>query len=64
MIDEIDNGFAGAYPCCRITLDPTPGVGWRLADRLDQTVSHMLVKTQQRPASGVFGIAGPEGACG
>jgi hypothetical protein len=57
------NGFTGEYRSCQIALDRTPGTGWRLVNRLDQTVSHILVRTRQIPLIGTFGIANLEGAC-
>jgi hypothetical protein len=57
------NGFTSEYRSCQITLDRTPNVGWRLVNRLDQTVSHIMVKTREIPLIGTFGIATLEGAC-
>jgi hypothetical protein len=57
------NGFTSEYRSCQIALDRTPGTGWRLVNRLDQTVSHILVRTRQIPLIGTFGIANLEGAC-
>jgi hypothetical protein len=34
-----------------------------LVNRLDQTISHIVVKTRQIPLLGTFGIANLEGAC-
>jgi hypothetical protein len=57
------NGFTGEYHSCQIALDHAPGVGWRMVDRFDQTVSHILVRTRLFPVIGAFGIANLEGAC-
>jgi hypothetical protein len=57
------NGFTGEYHGCRITLEHTPKTGWRLSDRFDQTISHIVVRTRQIPLIGMFGIATLEGAC-
>jgi hypothetical protein len=57
------NGFTSEYHSCEITLDRTPVTGWRLVNRLDQTISHIVVKTRQIPLLGTFGIANLEGAC-
>jgi len=57
------NGFTGEYRNCRIMLDRASGGGWRLVDRFDQTVTHILVKTRLLPLLGAFGIADLEGAC-
>lgn len=57
------NGFTSEYRSCQITLDRTPKTGWRLVNRFDQTISHIMVKTRQIPLIGTFGIANLEGAC-
>jgi hypothetical protein len=57
------NGFTGEYRSCPITLGRTPGNGWHLFDRFDQTISHIVVRTRKIPVIGVFGIATLEGAC-
>jgi hypothetical protein len=57
------NGFTGEYHSCRITLDHSPDIGWRLVDRLDRTISHIVVRTRGLPMIGTFGIATLEGAC-
>jgi hypothetical protein len=57
------NGFTSEYRSCRISLDRTPGVGWRLINRFDQTVSRIVVTTRQIPVIGTYGIANLEGAC-
>ncbi len=57
------NGITGDYHNCRITLEHTAGTGWRLVNRLDQTVAHIVIVTRQVPMVGVFGIANLEGAC-
>jgi hypothetical protein len=57
------NGFTSEYHSCEITLDRTPNTGWRLVNRLDQTISHIMVKTREIPLIGTFGIANLEGAC-
>ncbi len=57
------NGFTSEYRSCRITLDRTPDAGWRLVNRLNQVVSHIVVRTREIPVIGTFGIANLEGAC-
>jgi hypothetical protein len=57
------NGFTSEYRSCAITLDRTPNTGWRLVNRLDQPISHIMVKTREIPLLGTFGIANLEGAC-
>ena len=57
------NGITGDYHNCRITLEHTAATGWRLVNRLDQTVAHIVIVTRQIPMVGVFGIANLEGAC-
>jgi hypothetical protein len=57
------NGFTSEYHSCRIALDRSPAAGWRLVDRLDQPISHIVVRTRQMPLIGMFGIANLEGAC-
>ena len=57
------NGFTGEYRSCQIALDRLPDAGWRLVNRFDQTISHIVVKTRQMPLIGDFGIASLDGAC-
>jgi hypothetical protein len=57
------NGFTNEYHSCRITLEKTPNRNWRLVDRLDQTITHIAVRTRQMPLIGAFGIANLDGAC-
>jgi hypothetical protein len=57
------NGFTSEYRSCQIALDRTPNAGWRLVNRFDQTISHIMVRTRQIPLIGTFGIANLEGAC-
>ena len=57
------NGFTGEYRSCSITLDRTPDAGWRLVNRLDQTVSRIVVRTRDLFVIGPFGIANLDGAC-
>jgi hypothetical protein len=57
------NGFTGEYRSCSITLDRTPDAGWRLVNRFDQTVSHIVVRTRDMFVIGPFGIANLDGAC-
>jgi hypothetical protein len=57
------NGFTGEYRSCSVTLDRTPDAGWRLLNRLDQTVSHIVVRTRDMFVIGPFGIANLDGAC-
>jgi hypothetical protein len=57
------NGFTSEYRSCELTLDRTPNIGWRLVNRLDQTISHIMVRTREIPLIGTFGIATLDGAC-
>jgi hypothetical protein len=57
------NGFTGDYHTCRLTIDHAPDTGWRLVNRLDQPISHIVIETRQLPMFGVYGIANLEGAC-
>jgi len=57
------NGFTGEYRSCQIALDRAPDVGWRLINRFDQTISHIVVRTRQMPLIGDFGIESLDGAC-
>ena len=57
------NGFTGEYRSCQIALERVPDAGWRLVNRFDQTISHIVVKTRQIPLIGDFGIASLDGAC-
>jgi hypothetical protein len=63
VISYLYNGFTGEYRSCPMTLDRVPDVSWRLVNRFDQTVSHIVVKTRRIPVVGMFGIADLEGAC-
>jgi len=57
------NGFTSEYRSCQMTLARTPDASWRLADRLNRTVSHIVVRTRDMPLIGAFGIANLDGAC-
>jgi hypothetical protein len=57
------NGITGDYHSCRITLEHTADTGWRLVNRRDKTVAHIVIVTRQIPLVGVFGIASLDGAC-
>jgi hypothetical protein len=57
------NGFTSEYRSCQMTLTRAPDGSWRLADRFDRTVSHIVVRTREIPLIGAFGIANLEGAC-
>jgi hypothetical protein len=57
------NGFTSEYRSCRIALVRAQDAGWRLVNRRDQTVSHIVVRTREIPVIGMFGIANLEGAC-
>jgi hypothetical protein len=57
------NGFTSEFRSCQITLDRTQANGCRLADRFDQTISYIVVRTRQIPILGTFGIASLDGAC-
>jgi hypothetical protein len=63
VVSYLYNGITGDYHSCRITLEHTATTGWRLVNRLDQTVAHIVIVTRQVPLIGVFGIANLEGAC-
>ena len=57
------NGFTNEYRSCQITLDRAPNAGWRLVNRFNQIISHIVVRTREIPLIGTFGIADLEGAC-
>lgn len=57
------NGITGVYHSCLITLDQAPDTGWHLVNRLNKTVSHIVIRTRQIPLIGDFGIAELDGAC-
>ena len=57
------NGFTSEYRSCQMTLVRAPDASWRLTDRFDQTVSHIVVRTRDMPLIGAFGIANLDGAC-
>jgi hypothetical protein len=57
------NGITNEYRSCPITIDRGPDAGWRLVNRFNQTVSHIVVRTRRIPLVGPFGIAELEGAC-
>jgi len=57
------NGFTSEYRSCQMTLVRAADASWRLADRLDRTVSHIVVRTRDMPLIGAFGIANLDGAC-
>jgi hypothetical protein len=63
VISYLYNGFTGDFRSCEIRLDRNPNAGWRLVDRFDRTVSHIVIKTREIPLIGMFGISGLEGAC-
>lgn len=63
VISYLYNGFTGDYRSCRISLGRVPDDGWRLLDRLDQSITHIVVRTRQLPLIGAFGIANLDGAC-
>jgi hypothetical protein len=63
VVSYLFNGFTSDYHSCQLTLAQTPETGWRLVNRLDQTVSHIVIQTRQIPMFGVYGIAILEGAC-
>jgi hypothetical protein len=62
QLATIDNARDGNYQCCPVTLDQAD-VGWRLINRFEQTVWHIVVRTRRIPVIGMFGIANLEGAC-
>ena len=57
------NGFTSEYRSCPITLDRTPDGDWRLVNRFDQTVSHIVIRTRDMFVIGPYGIASLDGAC-
>lgn len=57
------NGFTGEFHSCPVTIDSTSESGWRLINRFNQTVSHIVVRIRQVPVIGIIGIADLEGAC-
>jgi hypothetical protein len=63
VITFLYNGITAEYHSCQITLNGSPNTGWRLVNRLDQTISHIMVKTREIPLFGTFGISNLEGAC-
>jgi hypothetical protein len=62
-ISYLYNGLTGEFHSCQIALDRTSSAGWRLVNRLDQTISLIGVRVRQVPVIGVVGIANLEGAC-
>jgi hypothetical protein len=63
MMSYLFNGVTGEFHSCPVTIDSTPETGWRLINRYDQTISHIVVKIRQAPMIGVIGIDDLEGAC-
>jgi hypothetical protein len=63
VISYLYNGFTGEYHSCQIALGWASDTGWRLVNRFDQTISHIVVRTRRIPMAGPFGIANLEGAC-
>jgi hypothetical protein len=57
------NGFTGEFHSCPVVIDSSPETGWRLINRFNQTVSHIVVSIRQVPMIGTIGIADLEGAC-
>jgi len=57
------DGFTGTFHSCPVTLDSTAATGWRLINRFDQTISHIVATMHRVPLIGVIGIADLEGAC-
>jgi hypothetical protein len=62
-ISYLYNGLTGEFHTCQIALDRTSNAGWRLVNRLDQTISLIGVRVREVPVIGVVGIANLEGAC-
>jgi hypothetical protein len=62
-ISYLYNGLTNEYRSCQLELDRTPASGWRLVNRLDQTISLIMVRLRQLPMIGTVGIANLEGAC-
>jgi hypothetical protein len=62
VISYLYNGFTSEYRSCPVTLDQAD-VGWRLINRFDQIVWHIVVRTRRIPVIGMFGIANLEGVC-
>jgi len=63
IMSYLFNGITGEFHSCPVTLDSTPETGWRLLNRYDQTISHILVTIRQVPVIGTIGIADLAGAC-
>jgi hypothetical protein len=57
------NGITGEYRSCQMTLTRAADASWRLVDRFDRTISHIVVRTREIPLIGAFGIANLDGAC-
>jgi hypothetical protein len=57
------NGFTSDYHSCEITLGQAADSSWHLANQLDQTITHIIVRTRRLPLIGDYGIANLEGAC-
>ena len=62
-ISYLYNGLTGEYHTCKMGLDRSSNTGWRLVNRLDQTISMIGVRIRQIPVIGTVGIANLEGAC-
>jgi len=63
VMSYLFNGLTGEFHSCPVTIDSTAETGWRLINRYDQTISHIVVKIRQAPVIGVIGINDLEGAC-
>jgi hypothetical protein len=57
------NGLTGEYHSCRITLDRSPNAAWHLINRLNETVSRIIIETRSIPVLGTIGIANLDGVC-
>jgi hypothetical protein len=60
------NGLTGEYRSCPMTLDRRADralPAWRLVNRFNETVSHIVVRTRSMPVLGTIGIADLEGVC-
>jgi hypothetical protein len=63
VLSYLYNGITSDYRDCPMTLNQAPPAGWRLVNRLDQTVSLIVVRTRKMFLFGTIGIDNLEGAC-
>lgn len=58
------NGLTGEYRSCPIRIDRADAAAaWRLVNRFNETVSHIVVRTRSIPLLGTIGIDDLEGVC-